>query len=124
MTASAAAREAYLEANVKTASPATLVVMLCDRMVLDVARARLAQQQSKHDEAHGHLVHAQSIVLELRASLKEDAFTGGKELAALYDWLHGHLVTANVRRSAELTAQCHAAAHQIAETWRAAAASA
>ena len=38
------ARTAYMEASVQTADPSRLLVMLCDRLVLDVQRGLAAQQ--------------------------------------------------------------------------------
>ena len=60
------ARAAYMDASVATASPARLLVMLYERLVLDCHRALEAQQAGDHPEAHRQLVHAQDIVMELR----------------------------------------------------------
>lgn len=115
------ARAAYLDASIATASPARLLVMLVDRMVLDVRRGLAALQGGEHPEAHRQLTHAQEIVLELAASLKADAFEGGTQLAGLYDFLHRRLVEANVRKDADTAAECLGLADGIAETWRRAA---
>lgn len=115
------ARAAYMDASVATADPVRLLVMLCDRLVLDVQRALSAQEATDHVEAHNQLVHAQAIVLELRASLQPEAFAGGTELGALYDHLHQQLVLANVRNDQETTRHCLSLVQQIADTWREAA---
>jgi flagellar protein FliS len=115
------ARAAYMDASVATADPVRLLVMLCDRLVLDVQRGLTAQQAGDRQEAHNQLVHAQAIVLELRSSLRPEAFTGGAELAALYDHLFGQLVTANVQQDREVTQHCLTLVQDVAETWRAAA---
>ena len=115
------ARAAYMDASVVTADPARLLVMLCDRLVLDVQRGLSAQQGGDRQEAHDQLLHAQAIVLELRSSLRPDEFTGGQELAALYDHLFQQLVAANVRQDQEVTQHCLSLAEGVAETWRAAA---
>lgn len=116
-----AARAAYMDASVATADPSTLLVMLCDRLVLDVQRALAAQVAGHHEQAHHQLVHAQAIVTELRVSLDTDAFHGAVELAALYDYLYRQLVQANVRRDSAVTEQCEQLVTQIADTWRQAA---
>lgn len=115
------ARAAYMNASIATASPQTLLVMLCDRLVLDVQRAVAAQEARQHPETHTQLLHAQSIVLELRHSLDPDGFRGGHELAALYDYLHRQLVSANVTKDVEITRHCLDLCTQIADTWREAA---
>lgn len=115
------ARAAYLGASVSTASPARLLVMLCDRLQLDVGRALECQQRADHQGAHGQLLHAQDIVMELRVSLKPEMFEGGPALARIYDYLHGHLVQANIKRDPAITQECLDLATSIAETWRTAA---
>jgi flagellar protein FliS len=115
------ARAAYMDAAVATADPVRLLVMLCDRLVLDVQRALAAQQGADHPAAHLQLVHAQDIVLELRSSLRTDAFEGGEQLGAIYDHLFQQLVNANVHQDVEATQHCLDLVSQIADTWREAA---
>jgi flagellar protein FliS len=121
MTPPNAARAAYLDASVATASPARLLVMLFERLVRDVRTAAEAQAADDHPGAHPHLLHAQEIVLELRASLDGDAWDGAAGLDALYEYLYTRLVHANVRRDAEATAECLELATQLCDTWREAA---
>ncbi len=85
---SSSARNTYMDASVATASPARLLVMLLERLVLDVTRAAEAQRDGSVEEAHRQLVHAQEIVLELRASLDVETWDGGEGLASIYDFLH------------------------------------
>lgn len=116
------ARDTYLGASVSTADPARLLVMLLDRLVLDVTRALEAQRGGDHQTAGGQLLHAQDIVLELRTSLRMDVWEGATGLAALYDYLHRRLVAANVGREPEVTEECLRLATDLAATWREAAA--
>lgn len=115
------ARAAYMDASVATASPARLLVMLYERLVLDVQRGLDAQQRNDFEETHRQLVHAQDIVLELHSSLKIDGFDGGASLASLYAFLYRQLVQANVRKDAPLTEQCLALVTTLCDTWRQAA---
>ena len=111
------ARAAYMDASVATADPARLLLMLCDRLVLDVQRGLAAQEIADHPEAHNQLVHAQEIVFELRSSLRIDAFEGGEQLAAIYDHVHQQLIQANVRKDTETTTHCLRLVNQIADMW-------
>ncbi|WP_104105542.1 flagellar export chaperone FliS [Nocardioides sp. 616] len=115
------ARDAYLGASINTASPQRLLVMLCERLVLDVQRAKAAQESADHQGAHTQLLHAQDIVIELRSSLKVDAWSGAAALGSLYDWLLNQLMMANTRRDVTLTAHCLTLAEQLCDTWREAA---
>ena len=115
------ARAAYMDASVATANPARLLVMLCERLVLDVTRGRDAQRAGQTEEAHRQLVHAQDIVLELRSSLKVEEFEGGPALASIYDFLYTQLVRANIGRDVELTEGCLKLVTDLCSTWREAA---
>lgn len=113
-----AARAAYLDASVATASPAKLLVMLCERLVRDVRTALEAQECGDHAAAHPHLLHAQDIVLELRSSLRPDLWAGAGALDSIYEFLYSRLIHANVHRDAAAGRECLGLATQIADTWR------
>lgn len=114
-------RETYLAASVSTASPQQLLVMLCERLVLDVDRAVEALRRGESGQAHEPLLHAQEIVLELRATLKVDAWSGAAGLASLYDYLHSELVKANLTKDLKVAESCHQLAGSLRDTWREAA---
>jgi flagellar protein FliS len=115
------AKAAYMDASVNTASPARLLVMLYERLVLDVHRGLDAQRSGDKQEAHNQLIHAQEIVIELRSSLKVDDWEGGPGMASIYDWLHTQLVKANVNNDAQLTDSCLSIVVDLSNTWRQAA---
>jgi flagellar protein FliS len=115
------ARAAYMDASVATASPTKLLIMLYERLTLDCYRALDAQRAGDHLTAHTHLLHAQDIVMELRTSLKTDAWDGAPALASLYDYLHTRLINANVKRDAAVTEHCLGMVQDLAQAWREAA---
>jgi len=115
------ARNAYVDNAVATASPARLLVMLCDRLVLDVQRGLDAQRAGQIQESHNQLVHAQEILVHLRGTLDVEAWDGGPGLASLYDWLHAQLVRANLKKDPAMTEGCLSLVTDLADTWRAAA---
>lgn len=115
-------RATYMDASVATADPSRLLVMLCDRLVLDVQRGLSAQQTGDRQGSHEQLIHAQAIVFELRNSLKPDGFVGGHQLAAVYDHLIQQLIHANIHQDQDATAHCLSLVQQITDTWRQAAA--
>lgn len=114
-------RSTYLQSSVQTASPARLLVLLVERLELDVRRGLEAQQGGTWDEAHRQLVHAQDILVELSSTLRAEAFNGGTALAQLYSWLHGQLVKANIDRDPTITAACLPLVGELASMWREAA---
>src|SRR5688572_33448753 len=93
----ASLRARYLGDAVATSSPQQVLVMLYDRLALDLERAQKAAAAGEREAASEQLQHAQAIVLELLSSLQVDAWEGGPRLAALYNWLMSELLQANVR---------------------------
>lgn len=115
------ARATYMDASIATASPARLLVMLYERLVLDVQRGLAAQERHDVEETHRQLTHAQDIVMELHSSLRTDGFKGAQDLATLYGYLHRQLVLANIRKDAGITAECLQIVTDLCDTWRQAA---
>ena len=118
----ASLRSRYLGDSVATASPQRILVMLYDRLVLDLERAELALETGDRTEAAAQIQHAQDIVFELRESLRVDAWEGGPRLAALYTWMITELVQAGVKRDRNRVAACRPIAEPLRDPWRQAAA--
>jgi flagellar secretion chaperone FliS len=96
--------------------------MLYDRLLLDLQRAETAQLAGDRETAHVNLIHAQDIVTELRNSLDVEAWDGGADLLALYNWLINELSTANITGDAAKIAACRTVTVEpLAEAWRGAA---
>ena len=86
-----AARARYLADAVATASPARRIVLLYDRLWLDLQRAQAARD-AEEPTARDHLQHAQQIVAELLGSLDLTAWSGAADLAGLYGFLLRELI--------------------------------
>jgi flagellar protein FliS len=119
----AALRARYLGDAVATASPQQLLVMLYDRLALDLERGQAALMAGDRTVANEQLQHAQDIVLELRSSLQVDVWEGGPRLAALYSWLISELITANVKADVNRVSSCRQVVEPLRDAWRQAAAS-
>jgi flagellar protein FliS len=116
-----AQRNAYGREAVLSATPARLLTMLYDRLLLDLNRAESAQTSSDWPTASQNLVHAQAIVAELTSSLRVDVWDGGRELQALYTYVTVAMVNANVHRDVKLTAECIALLEPLRQAWHEAA---
>jgi flagellar protein FliS len=117
-------RDRYLQDSINTASPAKLLLMLYDRMILDLMQAEEALQAGDREQANEKLNHAQEIVIELRVSLDIEAWSGAAGLANLYGYLLTELIGANVARDADRVATCRALVEPLRDAWREAAAAA
>jgi flagellar secretion chaperone FliS len=113
-----AQRNRYAATAHGTASPQVLLVLLYDRLVLDLQRAEHAQREKDRLSANRQLQHAQDIVLALTSALDVAAWSGGPELKALYSWLLTEMVQANVNTDAGRTAACRAVVEPLRDAWR------
>ncbi|MBG0833237.1 flagellar export chaperone FliS [Planomonospora sp. ID67723] len=117
-------RARYIADTVATASPGKLLVMLYDRLVLDLTRAEEALGGGDREGAAQQLMHAQDIIIELRSSLKTDVWDGAPGLSELYGFLLTQLIQANVRGDAELVVSCRSMIEPLRDAWRTAVAEA
>ena len=92
------ARAAYLDASVATADPARLLVMLCDRLVLDVQRALARRSPATTRRRTTSCCTPRTSSPSCAVSLRPRRLGGRRRLAALYDYLHQQLVRANIHR--------------------------
>jgi flagellar protein FliS len=104
-------RMRYLADTVSTATPGQLVVMLYDRLGLDLRQAAEVQAGPQPWEASSHLRHAQAILAELIATLRTDVWDGAQRLNDIYSFVLRELIDVNatpdpsrLRRVAELVA--------------------
>lgn len=116
------AKQQYLEQQVASASPERLLVLLYDRLLVDVDRAGVAQDAGDWIAAGTHLTHAQWIVAELNGSLS-DVWDGADDLRGLYAYLTGRLIAANIDRDRSITTECREIVAPLREAWHQAAAS-
>jgi flagellar protein FliS len=89
----------YREAELLSATPGQLVVMLFDKMLLTLRRARMAMEAGEIEQRTTQILSAIDMVTELRVSLDHDQ--GGfisRNLDALYLFMAQELHAANRHR--------------------------
>jgi len=111
-------KQRYLTEAIVTASPATRLTMLYDRMVLDLARADEGFEHGDLKDVSDNLCHVQEILLALRATLRTDLWEGAGDLVALYGFLHRELVAANLNKDREQARRAGGMISELAEAWR------
>jgi flagellar protein FliS len=117
-------RDRYLQDSINTASPGKLLIMLYDRLVLDLMQAEEALRGDDRERAHERITHAQEIVIELRTSLDVEAWSGASGLANLYGFVLTELIGANIARDPDRVRACRALVEPLRDAWREAAAAA
>ncbi len=114
----------YVGDLVATASPARLLVALYDRLLLDLDRAvealrdPAAEGPAPAGPAATHLLHAQEVLLELRASIDVHGWSVGPGPAAVYAYLLRELVAANVTADPARVLACRDLVEPLADAWR------
>jgi flagellar secretion chaperone FliS len=118
---SPAMRARYLADSVNTASPARLLVMLYERLVLDLSQAEAALTAADRTTASDRILHAQEIVLELRTTLDESVWEGAAGLAQIYGFVLNELIQANINADGAQVASCRGLLEPLLDAWRQAA---
>ena len=124
MTVAPHLRDRYLQDSINTASPAKLLLMLYDRLILDLTQGEEALRAGERETANEKISHAQEIIIELRVSLDVESWAGAPGLANLYGYLITELIGANIARDADRVATCRTFVEPLRDAWREAAASA
>lgn len=112
----------YQRTAILSASPAQLLTMLYDRLLLDLHRAEQAQVEGRWADASDQLRHAQDIIIELQRTLDADVWDGARRLMAIYDYVFEAAVQANIGRNVELTRECQRRLEPLRQAWHEAAA--
>lgn len=110
----------YQSHAVQTANGPHLLLMLCDRWVVDVARAEGSIIEGDYKVSDDNLQHAQRILRLLRTTLDPDSFPGAAELVAVYGYLEEQLIKANLQKNLDLLRECSNLFNEIHQAWRAA----
>ena len=118
----AALLEKFRRESLATASPAKLLTMLYDRLLLDLDRATAAIETGDRAATNEQLSHAQQIVHELRCNLDVDAWDGAPRLMEFYHYLYQQLIKANVALDAAVVAECRSLVEPLRAAWHQAAA--
>jgi flagellar secretion chaperone FliS len=85
-------RARYMRDRVMTASPAQRVVMLYDRLGLDLTLAQAGMADDPF-AAGAHLSHAMQIVAELQSSLDISAGGPAVNLSSIYGFVMNEIIT-------------------------------
>ncbi|WP_300682403.1 flagellar export chaperone FliS [Nocardioides sp.] len=110
-------RATYQLASVNTASPARLLVMLFERLVLDCERGLLALDAGDRAECNTQFQHAQAILIHLTTTLEVEGMPAGRQLLSLYDWVTRQLVVANVQQNRGAALEALTRSRELADMW-------
>jgi flagellar protein FliS len=107
----------FTRAAVESASPQALVVMLYQRLGLDVVRAVAAIKAGDSDESNTQINHAAQIVDHLRSTLNEQAWSDAGAMLALYQYLLESFSRAQITQDVSVIEPCVEMISELTEAW-------
>lgn len=111
----------YLKDSILTASPTVRLMMLLDRLSMDMKRAEGAFEIGDIQVRNACLTHAQEIVLSLRDCLRVDLWEGGAQLSRIYGFIYSELVFANINSDVDRFRTANRLLTEIITAWHKAA---
>ncbi|WP_438435475.1 flagellar export chaperone FliS [Gorillibacterium sp. sgz500922] len=106
----------YLETTVATATPAQLLIMLCDGAIRFIRLAMEAMKNNQPQEANRQFQRAQAIVSEFIITLDRSAPIS-ENLLRLYDYFNRRLIEANMAKDPEPAQEVIGYLQELKETW-------
>lgn len=111
----------YASDDTATASPARLLTMLYDRLVVDLTSAEAAMLIKDYQAIGYRIGHAQEILLELHNTLDTSVWPQGEALAQLYLWMITQLSEARLKLDHVLVGQVRKLVEPLRQAWHTAA---
>jgi len=108
----------YKKAQVETATPEQILIMLYDGAIRFLNQAKVHMQNKDIEQSHVNIIKAQRIITEFMSSL--DMELGGEmaqNLFNLYEYLHYRLVQANIKKDPEALEEVLGHLRSLKATW-------
>ena len=107
----------YQRTQTQTASPGELIVMMYGGAIKFLTVARQKIEAGDVEGSHRSLVRAQEIVLELMISVDVGVGPVAQNLFDLYEFMHRHLVEANVKKDAAMVGDVLDLLRELLQAW-------
>ncbi len=111
--------DSYKKSQIETADQLTLILMLYDRAILLLNKAKKEILEKKHEEKHHSLTKARDIVFGLIQSLDQDK---GGEIAAslllLYDFAIREILDAETNQNTKAIDNAKGILSELRKSWK------
>lgn len=108
----------YQQAQVDTASPERLLLMLYEGAIRFLNAGRKGIVERKYEVAHQNIVKAQDIITEFMATLNmQDGGEFAQNLFDLYEYLNNRLTLANTQKNAAIVDEVLGFVKELHEAW-------
>ncbi len=111
--------DSYKKSQIETADQLTLIIMLYDRAILLLNKAKKEILEKKHEEKHHSLTKARDIVFELIQSLDQDK--GGEiafSLLRLYDFVIREIMDGDTNLNTKAIDNAKGILSELRESWK------
>lgn len=110
------AQDRYVNAQIKTASPGDLTLLLYNGCVKFLKASAKCMELNDIEGKHQNLVKAQNIIEELQSTLNM-SYDISKNLYSLYEYIQFKLNEANTKQSKEALNESINLVSELRETW-------
>ena len=110
--------EQYRTTQILSANQGELVVLLYEGALKFLVRAEAELHAGRLEPAHNNLVRAQDIIVELLASLNQEAGNITDSLRDVYLYMHRRLAEANVRKDAKVVTEVVSLLRTLLSAWQ------
>jgi flagellar secretion chaperone FliS len=107
----------YQRTQTQTASPGELIVMMYGGAIRFLTVSQQKIEAGDTEAAHKSLVRAQEILLELMISVDTSVGPVARNLFDLYEFMHRHLVEANVKKNAAMVGEVATLMRELLQSW-------
>lgn len=115
----AAARKNYLQAEIQTAAPQKLQLLLIEAAIKNIHRTKQSWKEEKYDLGLETLTRAQDIVAEILSSLDKDSNPEiAKQLASIYLFIFRRLAEGGMTREEDKLDDALRILNSERETWK------
>ncbi|HEY3108778.1 MAG TPA: flagellar export chaperone FliS [Chloroflexota bacterium] len=111
------AYQQYQRTQTETASPGELVVMMYKGAIKFLGSARQNLELRDLEATNRHVLRAQEIILELMISVDVNVGPVARNLFDLYEFMHRHLVQANIRKDGQMMAEVEQLLRELVPAW-------
>lgn len=107
----------YENNSIFTASPEELTLMLYDGAIKFTNKAIIAIEKKDMQSAHTYIIRVEDIIREFQITL-DMKYPISAQLNDMYNYIHGRLVEANVKKSIEILEECLELIRELRDTWK------
>ena len=109
--------QSYNNAQVMTATPGELTLMLYNGCIRFLKQAKAAMEQKQVQETNTNITRAQNIITELMSTLRME-YEISKNLMELYQFMQRHLLMASLKKESQKVQDIIELMEDLRNTWQ------